>query len=239
MVERNGGGSLGNQDQSMLALNEGAKTYIQTVKQMQESGSASGYEEFLKQMEKMANRQQGINDQGMQLALGQMSAAMQEALMGHMLSQQQGVRQSLQQMMDEMQKAGNQGLGDLRGIAEEMDAVLKALEKKKFTRNTSDRQQRILSRMLDSQKSMTSKGFEEERRSETAEQVAWTGPAGMPADLGQRQSLIMNAMNTALKSGYSRNYQNMIRRYFNKLSESEMVLFPDSTQTPTPGNSIR
>ena len=239
MVERNGGGSLGNQDQSMLALNEGAKTIIQTVKQMQESGSASGYEEFLKQMEEMANRQQAINDQGMQLALGQMAAAMQESLIGQMLSQQQGVRQSLQKMMDEMQQAGNQGLGDLEGIAEEMDAVLKDLEKKQFTRNTSDRHQRILSRMLDSQKSMTTKGFEEERRSETAKQVAWTGPSGMPADLGQRQSLIMNAMNTALKSGYSRNYQNMIRRYFNKLSESETVLLPDSTRTPTLESSIR
>ena len=120
-----------------------------------------------------------------------------------------------------------------------LDAVLKELEKKQFTRNTSDRQQRILSRMLDSQKSMTTKGFEEERRSETAKQVAWTGPSGMPADLGQRQSLIINAMNTALKSGYSRNYQNMIRRYFNKLSESETVLLPDSTQTPTLESNIR
>ena len=239
MAERNGGGSLGNQDQAMLALNEGAKTIIQTVKQMQESGSASGYEEFLKQMEAMANRQQGINNQGMQLALGQMAAAMQESLMGQMLAQQQGVRQSLQQMIDEMQQAGNQGLGDMGGIAKEMDEVIKDLQKRQFTKETSNRQQRILSRMLDSQKSMTTKGFEEERRSETAEQVAWTGPSGMPADLGQRQSLIMNAMNTALKSGYSRDYQNMIRRYFNKLSESEAVLLPDTTQIQSRDGALR
>jgi hypothetical protein len=239
MAERNGGGSLGNQDQAMLALNEGAKTIIQTVKQMQESGSASGYEEFLKQMEAMANRQQGINNQGMQLALGQMAAAMQESLMGQMLAQQQGVRQSLQQMIDEMQQAGNQGLGDMGGIAKEMDEVIKDLQKRQFTKETSNRQQRILSRMLDSQKSMTTKGFEEERRSETAEQVAWTGPSGMPADLGQRQSLIMNAMNTALKSGYSRDYQNMIRRYFNKLSESEAVLLPDTTQIQSRDGTLR
>ena len=239
MAERNGGGSLGNQDQAMLALNEGAKTIIQTVKQMQESGSASGYEEFLKQMEAMANRQQGINNQGMQLALGQMAAAMQESLMGQMLAQQQGVRQSLQQMIDEMQQAGNQGLGDMGGIAKEMDEVIKELQKRQFTKETSNRQQRILSRMLDSQKSMTTKGFEEERRSETAEQVAWTGTSGMPADLGQRQSLIMNAMNTALKSGYSRDYQNMIRRYFNKLSESEAVLLPDTTQIQSRDDALR
>ena len=185
-------------------------------------------------MQAMAGRQQGINDQGMQLALGQMAAAMQESLMGQMLAQQQGVRQSLQKMMDKMQQAGQQGLGDLSGIAEEMDEVLKDLEKRKFTKKTSDRQQRILSRMIDSQKSMTTRGFEEERKSRSAEQIVWSGPSGLPLDLGQRQSLIMNAMNTALKSGYSRDYQNMIRRYFNALSELEAVLFQDSTKIQSP-----
>ncbi|MEA1882578.1 MAG: DUF4175 family protein [Candidatus Marinimicrobia bacterium] len=235
LAERNGSGSLGNQGKAMLSLNEGAKTIIQTVKQMQESGSASGYEEFLKRMEEMAGQQQGINDQGMQLALGQMAASMQQALMQQILVQQRGVRKSLQRMMDEMRQAGDQGLGDLSGIADEMNEVLKDLEMKRYTRETSDRQQRILSRMLDSQKSMTQRGFEEKRKAETAEQNLFTGPSGLPQDLGQRQSLIMNAMTHALKSGYSRDYQKMIRRYFNALSESESLIIPDTTVLPIEG----
>jgi hypothetical protein len=62
--------------------------------------------------------------------------------------------------------------------------------------------------------------------------MAWTNaacPSGLPQDLGQRQSLIMNAMNHALKSGYSRDYQKMIRRYFNALSEAEVVIMPDTS----------
>ncbi len=235
LAERNGSGSLGNQEQAMQSLNEGAKAIIQTVKQMQESGSASGYEEFLKRMEEMAGQQQSINDQGMQLALGQMAASMQQALMQQMLAQQQGVRKSLQQMMDEMKQAGNQGLGDMAGIAHEMDEVIRDLERKRFDRQSADRQQRILSRMLDSQKSMTQRGFEEERKSETGEQILFTGPSGLPQDLGQRQSLIMNAMNHALKSGYSRDYQKMIRRYFNALSEAESVIIPDTGTTQVEG----
>jgi hypothetical protein len=231
LAERNGSGSLGNQNQAMLALNEGAKTIIQTIQQMQESGSASGYEEFLKRMEEMTRDQQNLNGQGMQLALGQMAAAMREALMQQMLAQQRGVQKSLKQMMDEMKQAGNQGLGDLSGIANEMDEVIRDLERKRFTRQTSDRQQRILSRMLDSQKSMTQRGFEEERKSQTSGEVFYTGPSGLPQDLGQRQSLIMNAMNDALKLGYSRDYKNMIRRYFNALSEAESIILPDSTKT--------
>jgi len=228
LAERNGSGSLGNQGQAMVALNEGAKSIIQTIKQMQESGSASGYETFLKRMEEMAGQQQGLNNQGMQLALGQMASSMQEGLMQQMLSQQRGVRKSLQQMMDEMKQAGEQGLGDLSGIANEMDQVIQDLERKQFNRQTSDRQQRILSRMIDSQKSMTQRGFEEKRKSDTANPISFAGPSGLPQDLGQRQSLIINAMNHALKSGYSRDYQKMIRRYFNALSNAETVILPDT-----------
>ena len=85
--------------------------------------------------------------------------------------------------------------------------------------------------MLDSQKSMTQRGYEEQRKSQTAGEELYTGPSGLPQDLGQRQSLIMNAMNDALKLGYSRDYKNMIRRYFNALSEAESIILPDSTKT--------
>ena len=49
----------------------------------------------------------------------------------------------------------------------------------------------------------------------------------------------MNAMNIALKSGYSRDYQNMIRRYFNALSESEFILSPDTTQVKPSDGGIQ
>ena len=74
---------------------------------MKDSGSASGYNEFLKQMEKMASKQQGINDQGMQLALGQMANSLKNSIMQQMLAQQKGVRQSLNKMINEMKNKCN------------------------------------------------------------------------------------------------------------------------------------
>jgi hypothetical protein len=109
------------------------------------------------------------------------------------------------------------------GIAQEMDEVLKDLERKKISRKTVDRQQRILSRMLDSQKSMTQRGEKEERKSETATEIFTSGPAGLPTDMGQRRSLALEAMNRALKAGYPRDYQAMIRRYFNSISENDFL----------------
>ena len=54
---------------------------------------------------------------------------------------------------------------------------------------------------------------------------------GLPENLGQRQSLIMEAMDIALKSGYNNDYQKMIRRYFNALSELETIIKPSMNRS--------
>ena len=234
LAERNGNGSIDNQDEAIIALNEGSKIIIQSIKQMQESGSASGYNQFLKQLEQMAGKQQGINNQGMQLALGQMANSLKNSIMQQMLAQQKGVRKSLQKMLNEMKKSGNQGLGDLNSISKEMNDVIKDLEEKKYTQSTSNKQKKILSRMLDSQTSMTQRGIDNNRKSESSEQITFENINGMPEDLGQRQSIIFNAMNKALNSGYSRDYQNMIRRYFNSLNQTQRSFLPDTMQNKLP-----
>jgi len=178
----------------------------------------------------MSGQQQGINSQSMQLALGQLSAAAQQSLMQRLLKQQRQVQKSLQQLMSETRQSGEQGLGDLGGIAKDIDEVIKDFQNKRYQQRTKERQQRILSRMLDSQKSLTQRGFKEERKAETANEIVYEGPSGLPVDYGQRRSLAMEALNQSLKAGYSRDYQTMIRRYFNALSQSEEQIVPtDST----------
>ena len=133
-----------------------------------------------------------------------------------------------------LKRNGKQGLGDLNSITKEIDKVINDLEKKNYTESTSQSQKKILSRMLDSQTSMTQRGVDDKRKSETAEQVTLDGIIGMPKDLGQRQSFIINAMNKALNSGYSRDYQNMIRRYFNSLNQTQRGILSDTIQNKLP-----
>ena len=82
--------------------------------------------------------------------------------------------------------------------------------------------------MLNSQKSMTQRGVNDERKSKTASQVSSAAPIGLPSDLGQRKSIIMNAMNEALGAGYSREYQGMIQKYFNSLNTLEAYSASDT-----------
>ena len=224
-----------NQATAMQGLNQAALTLFQSIQQMQSSGSASGYEQFLQMMQQMAGQQQGLNQQGMQIAFGQLAASAHQQLMQQMLQGQEQVHKSLQQLIQEMKQSGKQGLGDLSGIEKDIEDVITDLQQSRFTRKTQNRQQRILSRMLDSQTSLTQRGFKDERTSTTADiTMRFIGPGGLPADRGQRKNLALDAMNRSLNAGYSREYQTMIKRYFNTMSQLGVETSEQTDELPTP-----
>ena len=229
LAERNSRGSLGNQGSAMMNLNESARSIIQTINKMQADGSASGYEEFLSQMEKMSNQQRNVNEQGMQLALGQMASSAQQNLLSKMLGQQRDIQNSLKQLMRELEENGNGSLGDLGGVARDIEEVINQLGQNNFDRSVVDRQQQILTRMLNAQNSMTERGLNDERKSKTSFGLVSKAPSGLPDDLGQRQLLVSKAMDDALSAGFSRDYQTMIRRYFNSLNDTGLLYRMDST----------
>ena len=52
--------------------------------------------------------------------------------------------------------------------------------------------------------------------------MKYISPGGLPIDLGQRQNIALDALNRSLNSGYTREYQTMIRRYFNSMTQIEI-----------------
>ncbi len=212
-----------NQNSAVEGLNEAALEIYKNMKEMQQSGSSSGIEQFLQMMQKMAGQQQNLNQKGTQLALGQMAASAQQQIMQQMLKQQQAIRKSLNELANQMKKSSSNKTGDLSGVKLDMDNVIQDLKNNRYDTKTKERQKRILSRMLNSQTSMTKRGYKEERKSISSDPtILFTGPGGLPKDLGQRQSLALEALTRAIKAGYSRNHQNMIKRYFNSLSQIEV-----------------
>ncbi len=219
LEDRNSQSAAENQRNTVAALNEAALATLAAIADIRESGMASGFQQFLERMERMAAQQRGINEQSLKLAFGRLAATEREGLMRRLASDQEQLRKSLDQLRREMrgwQKSGS----DLRGILDEMEEVLKDFEARKVDRRTVERQERILTRMLDSQKSLRHQDFEQTRKATTARDIVRDGPSGLPEDLGQRRNMAMEALNLALKSGYPKDYQDMIRRYFNALIES-------------------
>jgi hypothetical protein len=197
-------------------LNETAYLLLLAMEEMQSSGSASGFESYMEQLEGMSEQQKGINKGTMQM--GQMGMMAQQQMMQGLQGQQEALQQALQEMMKEM--PGGDIPGGLSKAEQDMEEVINDFKRNQVSRQTMERQEQILSRMLDSQKSMTQRDFSEKRKSKTGGEFTYDGPTGLPADKGQRDLFLINAMESALQEKHSREYQQMMKHYFRGLQEA-------------------
>tara|TARA_B100000959_G_C14859179_1_gene573508 strand:- start:83 stop:1132 length:1050 start_codon:yes stop_codon:yes gene_type:complete len=207
---------------ALNAINETAYILITSLDKMQETMSASGMESYLEQLEEMAKGQQQINQGTGQCMMpgGGMpgQGGMQEALMKRLQSQQQKLQKQLGEMLSD--NPGGE-TGGLSKALEDMEEVINDFKRKKINRETIDRQENILSRMLDSQKSLKQKDFNEKRKSKTAEVFNYDGPISLPEDRGERQTVLTNALDDALNQGYSTDYQVVLKKYFKYLEQAD------------------
>jgi hypothetical protein len=203
----------------LKGLNEIAKLLLESANQMQMSGSGSGMAEFMERMEEMSKQQQGIN-QGTK-NLPQLGMMAQQQMMGLLQKQQEKLKKQLEELLGENPGKENSGAGKAK---DEMEEVIEDFRRKQVDRRTQERQQRILSRMLDSQKSLTQKDYSEKRKSSGGEEFIFSGPTGLPTDMGEREMLLINAMESALQEGHSREYQNMMKQYFRSLQRGDELI---------------
>lgn len=201
---------------ALNGLNETAYLLLLAMEKMQSSGSASGFDSYLEQLEGMSEQQKGINKGTMKM--GQMGMMAQQQMMQGLQGQQEALQKALQEMMKEM--PGGDTPGSLSKAEQDMEEVINDFKRRQVTRETMERQQQILSRMLDSQKSMTQRDFSEKRKSKSGGEFIYDGPTGLPADKGQRDLFLINAMESALQEGHSREYQQMMKHYFRGLQKT-------------------
>ena len=207
------------QGEGMAALNQLAFDLSKAMARMQQTGSASGYEEFLARMGSLSRGQQGLNAQTLSLQLGQMGAMSQLEMMRRLQARQRQLAEVLDQVLQGYSGQSGGNAGGLGQARQEMEDVIRDFQTRRLTRRTIDRQQRILNRLLDSQKSLTEQDFKDERTGRTPNQrFTYDGPTDLPADLGQREDLILQSLEKALRAGYSVEYQAMIRQYFRQLA---------------------
>ena len=115
-------------------------------------------------------------------------------------------------------------LGDLGKISDEMKEVVHALEQNNVDRETIQKQDRILSRMLDASKSMHERDYEQKRKSVSGTPTTGKRPAELDPELLNEKQRFREDLINALQQGYSRDYQELIKKYFELLEKSEKPL---------------
>jgi hypothetical protein len=213
---RNGSTASQEQEQAMAALNRAAIQVQNALQAMMQGGGGAG--SLMQQLQRMAGQQMSINMQTQHM--GGMSQ--QQAAEAARLAKEQGaVRKSLEELNREVQQSGEQKkiLGDLQKISEEMNEVIKNLEQNNVNPETTKKQERILSRMLDASKSMHERDYEKKRKSETGTQMSRRSPNEIDPNSLEGKSQMREELLKALEQGYSKDYQELIRKYFEELEK--------------------
>jgi hypothetical protein len=217
LVDRRQSRSLIEQKRAMHEINKTVKVLIDNMQQMMMQGSGSGmnFEQFMQQMQKLGQKQEGINQQTMGMA----QQLMEQAAMSRMAAKQGQVRKSLQKLAEDAKEMSDV-LGDLDKIVEDMKKVEDDFSDQKIDQQTVERQEKILSRMLDAQKSIREREFSKKRKAETGKAYQTASPEALPSDFDHKDQLTRDLLR-AKKQGFSNDYLRLIEHYFRSLSERQ------------------
>jgi hypothetical protein len=173
---------------------------------------------FMQRLQQLSGTQQGINEATRNM---QGMSQQQAAAMARLAGEQGMVRKSLEQLAREASRSGELSklLGDLNRVAQEMREVQTDLAQRNVSPQTLRTQDRILSRMLDAQRSMQERDFESRRRAETGHPVPAAPPGPLDLSTAESRSRLRQDLLRALEQGYARDYEELIRKYFEALEQ--------------------
>ncbi len=220
LVENRAGQARQQMLSARIGLDNTVSWILQALEKAQQgSGMSGGMEGLLSQLSQMTADQMQINAGmgGIPIPVPGGLTPAQLAALERIMAMQRGLRERLEQMLQQM---GGQQPGltsSLEGVLDEMKQVERDLAELNITRELLERQESILSHLLDAQRSVRQRGFKEERESETAKPFQ-TGPSPtLPEDSGERNRLLREELMRSLKEARFAEYERMIRAYFEEL----------------------
>jgi hypothetical protein len=213
------------QAEAVYDLNVTARKLMQAMKNAEKSCSGSGMEQAFKNLQGMCNKQSGINEQtqklgqcggpGMQLSLSQ------QAALQRLAAEQEAVRKALSELEGEL---GNRSeiMGRLDEMGKEMKKVVDDLERMHVDQSTIDRQKKILSRMLDAEKSLRERDYSKQRRAEMGEDVVRASPRQLSPEAISKEAAAKDDLSRFMQEAYPKEYEQLIKEYFKALSEEKI-----------------
>jgi len=220
MEQRNNQAAGERQGQAMQGLDQAVAGLRQSMQQGAGMSMAMGFEQFMQRMMGLSGKQQGINQETQGLGEQGMEAMQRQAAMARLAAEQAAVKKSLEQLMQEFGQRG-EILGRLDQTAKDMEDVVKDLQQQRAGRPTIERQQQILSRMLDAQRSMRERDYSKERQAQSGKNYRPIDPGALPADLGEKNSRLYEDLLRALRENYTRDYKDLIQKYFDALTKGQ------------------
>lgn len=206
--------------EAMKQLNLASLAIIQGLqKAVEGAGSSTGMDQFLKNLSEITQNQMGIGQSLFNLFPLSVSGLSPEqmAQIQRLAGKQRELRQALESLKGSPEASRFQEMLD--NLAEEMKETEEALYQYKLDRKLIERQQLIISRLLDAEKSIRQEDWTKERKSRPGEDKKYASPVPLPEQLGKDE--LLEIIQRALKQPYPEEYELYIREYFRALLEEQ------------------
>lgn len=211
------------QKQGLADLNEAILDLIKAIDQMNQQMGMAGLQSMLEQLQEMAQNQQNLNEMAKNLheQMRQQGRTPEvEQLLDRLAYEQQMIREATERLAD-MAGRLSQVLGDLNSVSEEMKEVEAELQRGNLNERVLEKQRRILTRMLESSKSLHKREINKRRKGEVAK-----NPTDSTSDAPALDSKLLETfrqLESDLKSGdregFPLQYRGLIEQYFKTLSQ--------------------
>ncbi len=156
---------------ALADLNQAVFELLEAMGQMNQQMGASGFENMMEQLQQLAESQEQLNEMAQNLNQQMREQGRTpgvEQMMRQLAAQQQLIREATERIAERAEQMA-QMLGSLEDVAGEMTEVEKSLRQGELNEDVLDRQAQILTRMLDSLKSLQKRDVGKQRKAEVAE----------------------------------------------------------------------
>ena len=228
MQNRNGSFAGITQEEAMMHINEAASMMKGSMEAMMQGGGGSGgMMSLMQQLKQLSGQQMKLNNLTQmlkQMQQGQMSPQ-QQGEMQRLSQQQELIRKSLGQLNEEAKISGESKKipADLESIMNEMYEVLTDMKTEKLDDNLIQKQEHILSKLLDAQRSINERDFEKERKSRSGENVVLKSPSDINLDSEEGKEKLKDELNKAVQEGYVKDFEELIIKYYNAIQQEAVV----------------
>ncbi|MBW6514524.1 MAG: hypothetical protein K0B87_07195, partial [Candidatus Syntrophosphaera sp.] len=181
-------------------------------------GGGGGMQSLMQMLDQMGQEQMAMNMLTEQLMLqmqqqgGRMSPAMQQQ-MQKLASDQERLAENLKRALQNNPEAQKQG-NAIKQIIDEAEAISRQLRANQLSPDLLNRQENILSRLLDAQRSINKREFSEKRKGETGDPALRQLKTDADYDSLRRKAMLDDAYRL-----FPPSYQQVILQYLKLLNE--------------------
>ena len=228
LAERDGSNATHAQRQSLGGINKLTTMITSLLDQLNNqqgggSGGAMSMQQLMEQMKKMSGEQQRLNKQIQEMINDMQGNRLSQDQMDRLnqLSKQQNkIRKQLRELQRRGQlESGDRVLSELERMSEQMEDAINDLRGGQLDQQLMQRQQNILSRMLNAEKAVQKRGKEERREATTAESRKQR--ASPDITLEELQKQVRKMINDPDYTTFADDYQRLIEHYFELLEQLE------------------